>query len=198
MVACLFTLMCGAPSAAAADTPQRDALSEPQREREIQAEQPDDAQASHVVEIIAVKVSLLAAVGIILVLLPGTNMSLFENGKDIFLTCIVAAILAMLLLYDSLLHPLPFINRVVGLSILIALLIPYSLIANDGKIWTLLVVIPGKIAVLALIAVCGIFLFFISIIGAGSRLGAAKLLWIPMSYILGKFILSTTRAYRDE
>lgn len=196
----LCSLVWGA-TPAAASIPQ----SAPATVVHFEEETQDDQPASHEVQLlqnIVVKISLLAVVGIVLTLIPSAKMNLFENGVDIFFTAVISSIFAVLLLYDSAQHPIPLINRVVGMVLLVAMLIPYSLIANGGKIWTLLVIIPAKIVVSALVIICGICLFFISaisVVGRRRRIGGlfSFSLFGVATFGLGKLIQFTTRTYRD-
>ena len=141
----------------------------------------------------AAKLSLLGVVGIILVMIPRTRMCLFENVPDIILTCLVVCVFTPLLLYDSPHVPIPFTNRVVGMLILLGILVPYSLKANRGRIWTLLVILPGKLLA-SLVAICGGILFFFQ------SYVARWYIFSPFGFLtrgLSHLLLLTTRSYKE-
>ena len=103
---------------------------------------------------IAKKLSLLALVGVILALIPSTHMHLFENGVDIIVTLVVSIVFAYFLIWQDQSNPMSLTTRIIGMVVCALLLVPYSLKANGGKIWTLIVVIPGKIVLSVLTLYC--------------------------------------------
>lgn len=146
----------------------------------------------------AKKLSLLALLGIILALIPSTHIHLFENGIDIIITLIVSIVFAYFLIWHDQYRPIPLTTRIIGMVVCALLLVPYSLKANGGKIWTLIVVVPGKIVLSALTILC--MLLTIAYIFATIRSKKDRgqnllfaFLWGGATFGLGKIIRLTTR-----
>ena len=147
---------------------------------------------------IAKKLSLLALLGIILALIPSTHIHLFENGIDIIITLVVSIVFAYFLIWHDQYRPIPLTTRIIGMVVCALLLVPYSLKANGGKIWTLIVVVPGKMVLSALTILCmllTIAYIFTTIRNKKDR-GQNLLysfLWGGATFGLGKIIRLTTR-----
>ena len=186
-VVCLCGMLSAEPPAADLPIPQQSEESQP------------PAMELSTLRSVVIKGSLLAALGIILALIPGTKMNIFENGVDIFFSCVTSCLFCVLLLYDDGQNTLPLTNRVVGLVVLAVLLVPYALVANGGKIWTLLVILPARLAVAVLVMVCGICFFFTSVAIAAARqrkgLFTASFFGLA-TFGVGKLIRCTTKSYR--
>ena len=118
---------------------------------------------------------------------------------DIFFSCVTSCLFCVLLLYDDGRNTLPLTNRVVGLVVLAVLLVPYALVANGGKIWTLLVILPARLVVAVLVMACGICFFFTSVAIAATRqrrgLFTASFFGLA-TFGVGKLIQCTTKSYR--
>lgn len=170
----------------------------PTQEQSASADTPPVVEES-MLKSIAIKVSLLAALGIILALIPGTRMNVFENGVDIFFSCVSSCVFCVLLLYEG--ESIPLTNRVIGMSVLAVLLIPYALIANSGRIWTLLVILPARLVLAVLVLFCGVCFFLTSMAAAagrgrrGARIFSASFSGLATLGV-GKLIQYTTRSYR--
>ena len=183
--------LCGVLSAATPDPP-------PTPQQCEQAQPP--ASPLDTLQSLAVKGSLLAALGIILALIPSTKMNLFENGVDIFFSCVTSCLFCVLLFYDDGQNSIPLTNRVVGMVVLGLLLVPYALIANGGKIWTLLVILPARLVVAVLVMLCGICFFLTSVAMAAGRQrkGIFTASFFGLATLgLGKLIQYTTKSYRN-
>lgn len=186
-VVCLCGMVSAEPPAAELPAPQQSAEAQP----------PATELCS--LRSVVMKVSLLAALGVILALIPGTKMNIFENGVDIFFSCITSCLFCVLLFYDDGQNTIPLTNRVIGLMVLAVLLVPYALVANGGKIWTLLVILPARLAVAALVLVCGICFFLTSVAAASARgrRGIFSVSFFGLATLgVGKLIQHTTKSYR--
>ena len=199
IVAALCCLLCMAWGEPAEEAPLPPAPTEQSADAP-----PQDSQDSELslLQSTVIKVSLLAVVGMVLALIPGTKMNIFENGVDIFFTCVISCAFIGFFLYDDAQHTFPLTHRVAALVILAVLLVPYALVANGGKVWTLLVIVPARLVVSLLLLASGV-IFFISSVGmlANRRRQANNV--ISASFFglatlgIGKLIQYTTRSYRS-
>lgn len=144
------------------------------------------------------KISLLALLGVILALIPSTHMHLFENGVDIIVTLIVSIVFAYFLIWQDQSNPMSLTTRVIGMVVCALLLVPYSLKANGGKIWTLIVVIPGKIVISTLTLFCAFIAMGYLYAAIKSKEGRGKnifhgSLYVLLTFGLSKIIQQTTK-----
>ena len=193
----LIAILCLCSVVSAAEPPVQPPP--PAAEQQL-GEAPPAAEPS-ALQSVALKISILAAAGVVLALIPSTRMNLFENGVDIFFTCVASCIFCVLLVYDDGQETLSLSNRLLGMLVLAGLLIPYALIANGGKIWTLLVILPARLVVAVLVVACGIFFFFSAVAAIAGRrqskgIFSASLFGLA-TFGLTKLIRNTTKSYRQ-